>query len=735
MSVLHSESASAVSSLLGQKRQHAYVSASTLSASKSSSEILDRLRNQAKKFSAFRCKGAADHTENLHRLTFMREVNQELSKNTAYWLDLNEALSPESAGEFIKLVVSWMKEEKNKNQLMILEQPVPKKFVRELCALQKLCDDLLPESHGKIAIMADESLWDLEDFKQLMHYGGCSAINIKVPKVGGLIKALQLGEYVNKHSPETMVYIGGMIGTSDIMGRAIYNLYKSLPRIDFCTTSPARNVEKNLAITPLEYTSPESSEILLGTGFGLGSDLDYQAIEEFKDRGPWEVDGLSVIESNSFDDTNYYDRGELLGFKQKELDSHLIEREALLLGLSTTRASLTHFSVSHPDSDRKITFRWTMASGLPKSTRLICQKKDIAKQKFKAAGAPVAEGTVFDVGTSLNKVVEYVESIGWPVVVKPGVGTGGVGVVANIQKVEDLKWAINNIETSKVTNSRNDGTFIVEKHVTGIELRVLVAGGKALSAVERIQPHIVGDGVNNISQLINIKNNARSKNPNLSNSKLKKGEATKFELKRQGKTLGSIPDAGEVVTISPVFSISQGADSRSVIDLVHPSVLKAAVKAVEGVEGLYETGVDFILQDYTLPVDGQQACICEVNYSPAISSAHFPMYGPAVNVAREFLCSVLARKWGKDYSHLETKVDTSSGLRIEVENGLDKGEIRELLQLFSKEGVDCQVDSYKFTTVLTCKGEFSKIVTCPSVVSKLISSTENVRNVASYLIG
>lgn len=37
-----------VSSLLGEKREHAYVSASTLSASKGAAEIVSRLRSQAK---------------------------------------------------------------------------------------------------------------------------------------------------------------------------------------------------------------------------------------------------------------------------------------------------------------------------------------------------------------------------------------------------------------------------------------------------------------------------------------------------------------------------------------------------------------------------------------------------------------------------------------------------------------------------------------------------------------
>lgn len=723
-----------VSSLLGEKRERAYVSASTLSASKGAAEIIDRLRSQVQKFDAFRCKGAADHAENLDRLDSMRDVNKELSKDTSYWLDLNEALSPEGAVEFMQLAVDWMSKEDNENQLMIIEQPLPKKYVKELCSLQRLCDDLLPLKHGRIAIMADESLWDLDDFKLLMSHGGCKAINIKIPKVGGLLKALELGEYVEKNSPDTMIYIGGMIGTSDMMGRAIYNLYKALPRIDFCTTSPAANVEKNLAIKPLRYASASTNEILLGSGTGLGSDLDYKAIDKYKEDVISKGEDVSFTLPLVFDKSlNVYEKKELLGFTPKELDNHLIEREALLLGLNSVRSTPTKFSVF--ESDNIATFSWTVALGLPKKTRQACKEKTVTKELFRLAGAPIAEGRSYSVNDDRAEMVAYAEKLGWPVVVKPGVGTGGVGVTANITNAEELLWAIEQLSENKLASDRNDGTLILEKHIAGKELRLLVAGGKAVSAVERIQPHVTGDGKHNVLALIDHKNYLRAKNPNLSNSKLKKGAAAKFQLNRQGMTFESVPKAGEVVTLSPVFSISQGADSRSVIDSIHGSVLAAAVKATSGVEGLHEAGVDLILEDYARPIEGQQACVCEVNTSPAISSAHFPMYGKPINVAREFLCSVLHRKWGKDYSLVDTTIETSTytGIFIEIEGEFDQDQYDYIFHQIGAEGVKCEIKHYRFVTALSCKGSLSKILVLPSLISALVSSSSDIRRVTSFL--
>lgn len=718
-----------VSELLGQRRDKAYVSASTLSASKKPDEVIDRLRKQAVKFEAFRCKGAADNGENIARLSLMRKVNQELGAGQIYWLDLNEALLPDEAVEFVNLVVQWLTDGGDGSEVVILEQPVSKGFYKELCELQALCNSLLPAECGKIAIMADESLWDLEDFKRLRSYGGCGAINIKVPKVGGLLKALELAYYVEENSPGTMVYVGGMIGTSDIMGRAIYNLYKSLPEVDFCTTSPARNVSVNLASEPLSYLARNLNEIILGDGYGLGTKINYQALLETSDYsflneknkvslGPQSVMGVGEV-------VNEYENPELLFFTPKELDNHLIEKEALLLGLSTERFSTTKFNAVSPSSNKKVTFYWTMASGLPKKTRLACKHKAVTKEMFRSAGAPVAEGKLFNIDESHENVISYADSLGWPVVVKPGIGTGGVGVTANITSSEDLIWAINNISFSKLASERNDETFILEKHISGKELRVLVAGGKAVSAIERIQPHVVGDGVSSIGQLVLKKNKQRSQNPNLSNSKVKKGKAAKFQLKRQGLTFESIPDAGQLVTLSPVFSISQGADSRSVIDLVHPSVLDAAVKAAGGVPDLYETGVDFILQDYVLPVEGQQACICEVNTSPAISSSHFPMYGRPVNVAREFLISVIYRKWGNAFEHSHSqKIDGGGRLLVDIRAEMSDELKESVCQKLELLGVESQIFNTPFSNRFLCEGLIKNILVIPSVLSKELSDAE-----------
>ncbi|WP_445000714.1 enolase C-terminal domain-like protein [Halomonas mongoliensis] len=711
-----------VSELLGQKRNEAYVSASTLSASKKPSEVTDRLRKQAEKFDAFRCKGAADNGENIERLSLMRQVNQELNKNNVYWLDLNEALSPDEAVKFVKLVASWIKEGGVGDEVVILEQPVNKDFYKELCELQVLCNSLLPAEGGKIVIMADESLWDLEDFKRLSLYGGCGAINIKVPKVGGLLNALELARYVEENSPETMVYIGGMIGTSDIMGRAIYNLYKSLPRVDFCTTSPARNVSVNLADVPLRYRSSRVNEVLLGELPGLGTGLDYRAMNKSIYEGGGGIANKAISHtSDTGASVNYYENQELLEFSQKELDSHLIEREALLAGFVTERLSGSRFSCVDPDKGRSLTFFWTMAAGISKSTREACKKKAIAKEMFRRAGAPIAEGSAFRVSDDPQEAVRYAEELGWPVVVKPGIGTGGVGVTANITSSKDLVWAIRNIKDNKLADSRNDDTYVLEKHVLGKELRVFVAGGRAVGAIERIQPHVIGDGVSSVRQLIDIKNKMRARNPRLSNSKLKKGKSTEFQLERQGKTLSSVPGSGELVTTSPVFSISQGADTRSVINEVHPTVLEAAVKAVSGVEGLHETGVDFILEDYKRPIHGQQACVCEVNASPSIAAAHFPMYGDAVNVAKEFLCSVIGRRWGYSAGRFSAGSGRvcDRGIIVDVYSNTEGKILKEIfVKALAKRGVDFKIISTSRSIRVLCSGDLDKVLACPSALSK-----------------
>lgn len=628
-----------VADLLGRQRAEVYATATTSSTHHSPEDLVDTFVKHRARYAGYRCKGAADIEENLARLRAMDQVDGQVGSVGTHWLDLNEAMSPDTARTFVQALVAKLQETGGPDSKVVLEQPVPRGEEAVLAELQAMADTDLPRERGRIVIMADESLWDLQDYKAIAKAGGCGAINIKIPKVGGLLPALELAAYVQEHNPDTEIYVGGMIGTSDITARAIYNLVAALPRIDHCTTSPAQNVEANMAQTMIRFESASSGRVILGDDPGLGTDVNRPALETYlvrqESRFNADADGLGQ--------PNLYDEPHLLGFDQKGLDNHLIEYECLKRGWRTERKGMYEFSAWDAEG-RELPFFWSYVPALPFETRLLCRKKYLTKALFANFGVPVAEGRTFLV-RHREAAIRYAHELGWPVVVKPGVGTGGLGVTANIDSDEQLEWALRQLVENERTRKRNDGYCIVERHVPGIELRVVVVDGRAVSAIQKLQASVVGDGQHTVAELVAQRAEARKDNPRLRNSTVTLRDKVVFELERQGLTPESVPEPGRKVTLALVASISQGADTRDVLDLLHPSVAKACEDAVRSVPFLEFGGVDILLEDFTRDISGQLAAVCEVNTTPSYSAAHFPSFGSARNVA-EAVVAMYSGRYG-----------------------------------------------------------------------------------------
>lgn len=722
-----------VSQLLGQRREQVAATATTSGSSQPLEKLAERFQQQASVYRAYRCKGEDDTALNLQRLGAMREANRLADRHLAYWLDLNEALTPEGAERLVEELMAWMQEQPHPEQRLILEQPVAAEHFRSLCELQALADRRLPPKAGRLVIMADESLWDLEDLKRLLAAGGVGAINIKVPKAGGLLPALAMGEYASKVFPEAQIYIGGMIGTSDVTGRAIYQLARALPRLDHCTTTPARNVEANMARQPLAFAKTTSRRMVLGEAPGLGTDLDETVLERYLvERYPAAVVSPAPASDSSSEsnDQARYHHPELLLLGQKPLDSALMERAALLAGLTCERRSSTRLRVKSTQGRVLARIAWSMSLALDKEARHICRHKNEAKRCMAESGVPVAEGQDFAV-EEVELACSYARELGWPVVVKPVVGTGGAGVTAGIQDVEELRWALARVAENERVVARNNGRVLVERHIEGQELRVFVANGKAVAAIYRVAPHVVGDGLNSVQALIQRKNEWRHNNPRLKNSPLKVSETTKKQLARQGLDLESVPEDGQFVRLSSVNSISQGADTANVMDQVHPSVLEAAVKAVAAVPGLKRAGVDIIVADYTQPLDPERSCVCELNTSPSLAAATFPVEGPSISVADAFLRCMLKRR--KEELR-PPAVGERSSLRVQIASSLSKVERTRLLGYCHQHGLKGEGVTAPDSTTLYLAGGSDALLALPANVMGMMSRRQNPPSLVSRLL-
>ncbi|WP_022919014.1 Mur ligase family protein [Ruania albidiflava] len=272
-----------ISQLLTERRSRARISIATISTTATLSEIGDRAARQ-KRFPITRLKGDGSLEHNLALLRAAATGNAAAGRPKPLWIDINEAMDLDAASEFVRAAAAQMAAGELPAEL-IVEGPLPQEDGVQHADLQRVADqavaDLDAEQDLRLQIMADENIWDAGDLSELQARGGCRAINIKAPKAGGLLPSLDLAEAAVAADPQLRLCIGGMLGTSELTAWALHNLGKSMPRIDYMTTVPPRNVAATIADPPSRYSAAGSNVIALQHEPGLGTRLLPEVLAPF----------------------------------------------------------------------------------------------------------------------------------------------------------------------------------------------------------------------------------------------------------------------------------------------------------------------------------------------------------------------------------------------------------------------------------------------------------------------
>lgn len=270
-----------VTELLGRRRPDVGVSATTLSASKDMGgpKLRNTILRHVTRYPACRAKGTDDNAQNIDIIKAVHEVSRDMGEDKIAWVDMNEAYEPDGAAVLIEEIVAAA-ERGEIGGTVILEQPVPKRYYDEMCALQAKARELTAKLPLNLLLLADESMWDMSDLLRLQQGGGTGAINIKVQKCGGLLKAMDIAQVAHDFSGDTQIYIGGMLGTSDVTSRALLGLAAALPRFDFITSGPKSNIEAHVVTNPMKWKD-KSNVPPVGDGPGLGVNMDWQVVMDY----------------------------------------------------------------------------------------------------------------------------------------------------------------------------------------------------------------------------------------------------------------------------------------------------------------------------------------------------------------------------------------------------------------------------------------------------------------------
>ncbi|TCS33767.1 cyanophycin synthetase [Paucimonas lemoignei] len=247
----------------------------------------------------------------------------------------------------------------------------------------------------------------------------------------------------------------------------------------------------------------------------------------------------------------------------------------------------------------------------------IASDKDMTKSLLQSCGVPVPQGVIV---TSAEEAWDEAQDIGLPVVLKPQDGNHGRGVSLDLKTREEV------INAFELAAKEGDGNVIVEQFITGNEHRLLVVGNRVVAAARGETASVVGDGVQNVTQLVDSQLNTdprRGDSEEFPLSLIKPSEWGEIllELQRQGLTPDSIPAAGQKVLIQ-----RNGNVAFDVTDDVHPEVAARATLAAR-IVGLDIAGIDLVAEDISRPLEAQRGAIIEVNASPGLLAHIKPASG------------------------------------------------------------------------------------------------------------
>lgn len=263
----------------------------------------------------------------------------------------------------------------------------------------------------------------------------------------------------------------------------------------------------------------------------------------------------------------------------------------------------------------------------------ISKDKDMTKQLLAACGIPVPEGLVVD---SPDEAWEAAQDIGLPVCIKPGDGNRARGVSLELSQEADIRSAYD-----IALNQGNE--VIVEKFITGLEHRLLIVGGRLVAASRGETASITGDGQSTVRELVNLQINADPRRGSdgslpLETVRLRENSPEVLELKRQGLTPDSVPEAGRSVLVKRT-----GNMTTDITDIVHPEVAYMACLAAK-VVGLDIAGVDVVTLDITQPLQKVGGVVVEVNAGPSLLMHLNPAQGAARDVGQAIVQHLFPEK-------------------------------------------------------------------------------------------
>ena len=254
----------------------------------------------------------------------------------------------------------------------------------------------------------------------------------------------------------------------------------------------------------------------------------------------------------------------------------------------------------------------------------IASDKALTKRLLREQGIPVPDGNL---ATTLAEAKAYLRDDEAKLVVKPLDGSQGRGVSLGVSTNHEMEDAF---ERACAYSS----TVLIEPHLDGVNIRVLVVGNRAVAASLRLAARVVGDGRRTVRELVVAENEnpLRGYGHEKPLTRIPLDAPALESLAKQGLGFESTPANGTVVELRDSVNLSTGGEAHDVTLLLHKSYLRLAERCARAI-GLNVCGVDMIVEHLNLPATQKNCAVIEVNAAPGIRMHQHPSQGIARDVA------------------------------------------------------------------------------------------------------
>lgn len=183
-------------------------------------------------------------------MAFLKEIRNELGTDCDLRVDVNGAWTSEQTLSNLPGLVDL--------NISCLEEPITSSDLHLWAEIR--------EKSG-VPIMADESVCSLEDATRLIHHGAVDAFNLKLSKLGGASRCLEIAQLARYH--KIAVQLGcqvGELGVLSAAGRHLASVIPGLVHIEGCLT---RFFVRDVIHEDLSPGSGGLAEPLNGPGLGI----------------------------------------------------------------------------------------------------------------------------------------------------------------------------------------------------------------------------------------------------------------------------------------------------------------------------------------------------------------------------------------------------------------------------------------------------------------------------------